>query len=258
MKAKAMSKNRVRLLGVLLLLALCVVAWGGVALAFPIGTYEPWGIVSSGGHHAPAGLLVTGWCHNLQFTGPWATTDSDGGYSVSMPGDDTGVTGCFITDTLSFKITLPGPVTLTADQHPTWSSSVPELNLTFSILAADVTSFTASAGAGKVAVKWQTASEADLVGFNLYRGADAEGMGLGLATRLNTRLIPGRASGPGQGAVYSYTDVVLASAGTYYYWIEEVNASGAKHTYGPVTAALPELSECDGGVCAASSAAVTH
>lgn len=258
MRGTAVNRNRSRLMAALLVLALCCVAWGGPVLAAPPQPYTAYGTIKLNGVNVADGLLVTAWCAGVQY-GSGLT--HDGGYygGLSVKGDDPDPEyspekdGCSPSETVAFRIEIGG-IRYALTPFATWVSAYSQqVNLTVGPLAADLTSFSADARPGKVSVNWQTASEADLLGFNLYRSADAQGMQLGLASKLNARLIPSRAAGPGQGAAYRYTDVVLESGGTYFYWIEEINASGAKQVYGPVTAALPELSECGDGVCAAGA-----
>ena len=82
----------------------------------------------------------------------------------------------------------------------------------------------------RVVVEWSTASELDTVGFNLYRGENPQATG----DRLNLELIPASVDSQ-TGGDYTYVDKNVSSGQTYYYFLEDVNASGTASRHGPVT-----------------------
>ena len=92
-------------------------------------------------------------------------------------------------------------------------------------------SFTATAHDGYVLVEWETASEMDNDGFNLWRGQAQAGP----YTQLNTDLIPAR-GGPTTGASYSYLDDAVSNGVTYWYKLEDVDIHGMSTFHGPVVA----------------------
>ena len=98
--------------------------------------------------------------------------------------------------------------------------------------AVTLSSFTAKAGPGQIALAWETAIELDNLGFNLYRSDHAAGP----YTQLNEVLIPSQAPGSMQGAVYTWEDRAVAAGTTYYYKLESVDSRGRPALYGPVTA----------------------
>jgi len=71
----------------------------------------------------------------------------------------------------------------------------------------------------KVILKWTTAVEDDIKGFNLYR-LEAKG---GKAVKTNAALIPVK----GAGQAYEVTDTAVTSRKTYYYRLESVDKNGA-------------------------------
>ena len=82
-------------------------------------------------------------------------------------------------------------------------------------------------------VRWETVSEVDNLGFNLWRGTSPNAPD----TQLNASLIPSQAPGSTQGYSYEWTDQANLVAGTtYYYWLESVDANGVVTRYGPVSA----------------------
>jgi hypothetical protein len=91
--------------------------------------------------------------------------------------------------------------------------------------------FGARALPDKVMVGWQTASEVDNVGFNLYRAESADGPRVQLNQGL---MIPSQAPGSGSGADYRYADEDVKIGKTYYYWLEDVDIYGVSTQHGPV------------------------
>ena len=98
-------------------------------------------------------------------------------------------------------------------------------------LAVTLASFTADAQADGVRVGWETTSEINNAGFNLYRAESASGA----QAKLNADLIPSQAPGSTQGALYEYLDANVAPGQTYWYWLESVDISGATTLNGPVS-----------------------
>jgi len=99
-------------------------------------------------------------------------------------------------------------------------------------LAVTLASFDAQAMMDRILLSWQTVSEIDNVGFNLYRSASPAGPDALLA------LVPSQAPGSTQGAAYSYEDTEVSAGQTWYYWLEDVDLNGATSLHGPVSATL--------------------
>lgn len=97
-------------------------------------------------------------------------------------------------------------------------------------LAINLALFTATALEDEVLVQWETASEVDNLGFNLYRGPAAEGPW----TQLNAALIPSLAPGSGLGYSYDYLDRAVTPGMTYYYLLESIDLAGTPQRHGPV------------------------
>jgi hypothetical protein len=86
-------------------------------------------------------------------------------------------------------------------------------------------SFTARGRAGAIDLSWSTDGVENAAGYNLYRApADDDAVG---HTRLNSALITGRSP-------YHFQDEKVGADRSYFYWLEEVTATGAAETYGPV------------------------
>jgi hypothetical protein len=88
-------------------------------------------------------------------------------------------------------------------------------------------SFRAVNGVDGVKVKWETATEFENLGFNVYRSKSLAGKKI----KLNASLIPG--SDSSDGAVYKFMDTLARPGVTYYYWLEEVAWNMKTTLYGP-------------------------
>lgn len=98
-------------------------------------------------------------------------------------------------------------------------------------LAVTINSFTATAQNDAVLAEWETASEIDNQGFNLYRGPAADGPW----TRLNDWLIPSQAPGSSIGYSYQFLDSDVTPGVTYFYLLESIDLAGLPEQHGPVS-----------------------
>ena len=124
-------------------------------------------------------------------------------------------TGTYNGSTGSFS-----PARTWANGSPTDKASAISLVNT----AATLASLDAVAAPGRVTVRWETASEADTLGFNLYRAAAAGGEW----TKLNAALIPSQAPGSPFGASYRYDDASAARGTAYRYRLAAVGLAGGE------------------------------
>lgn len=92
--------------------------------------------------------------------------------------------------------------------------------------------FQASPQENAIIIEWQTVSELENLGFNLYRATSADGE----QEQLNTELIPSQAPGSGQGAAYQWQDAEVAEGESYYYWLSDVTTDGTSNLHGPISA----------------------
>jgi hypothetical protein len=114
----------------------------------------------------------------------------------------------------------------------TWAEVVPEWMLGEEPTAITLVSFTAQANSDSVALAWETGTEIDNAGFNLYRASAPDGP----YTKVNGALIAAEGD-PVAGATYSFLDEDLAP-GTYTYKLEDVDLNGVATLYGPVSATV--------------------
>jgi len=108
-----------------------------------------------------------------------------------------------------------------------------EINLTYQgkPTAIDLLSFTAQAGADRVTLAWETGTEVDNAGFDLWRSEAADGE----YAQINGALIPAEGDAV-SGASYTYDDANVVQGVTYYYRLEDVDVHGASTFHGPVSA----------------------
>ncbi len=90
--------------------------------------------------------------------------------------------------------------------------------------------FVARPAPGGVELLWETASERDNLGFNLYRSTQFDQ----LDEPLNQALIPSRSPGGGSGAVYAFLDDTVLPGGPYFYTLEDVDAQNGRTPHGPI------------------------
>ena len=91
-----------------------------------------------------------------------------------------------------------------------------------------------TAPTGRVNVTWETGSEADVLGFNLYRSTSLDGT----FARVNRSLIPNQGSAV-QGARYRLSD--MPGVGGFYYKLEVINVDKGPQMFGPVAARVDAL-----------------
>ena len=79
----------------------------------------------------------------------------------------------------------------------------------------------------RVEITWETATEQNTVGFNLYRSTTPDGS----YTLINEGQFIASQGSPVSGASYAYTDNNVSAAQTYYYVLEEIEADGSSIRY---------------------------
>lgn len=86
--------------------------------------------------------------------------------------------------------------------------------------AVELLYFRAKAGSDSILVEWETATEQDIVGFNLYRSQDSGSKGQQIGDTF-----PNQGGGL-SGAKYTYSDPNVVKGMRYYYSLEEISSSG--------------------------------
>ncbi|MBI5305268.1 MAG: hypothetical protein HY868_24265 [Chloroflexi bacterium] len=86
----------------------------------------------------------------------------------------------------------------------------------------------------RIVVEWTTATEINTAGFNLYRGASADGP----FAKVNDQLIAASPD-PVTGGKYRFEDATVVPGQTYYYQLEDVEFSGRTARHGPIVITAP-------------------
>ncbi|MDN3515168.1 MAG: hypothetical protein NG747_12315 [Candidatus Brocadia sp.] len=164
---------------------------------------------------------------------------------VTITGDETGGTwtsttaisdviikGATNTHTYSYNPSVTMGSFSKYDLPPNNGGQYPDIsNIQFCAKATAVTliSFTAEAsGDGKVTLTWETATEIDNAGFNIYRARLQDGD----YEIINKEALIGAKGDAVSGANYSFADTP-PSRGTYYYKLEDVDYYGISTMHGP-------------------------
>jgi hypothetical protein len=114
---------------------------------------------------------------------------------------------------------------------PRFSQDV-STQITGAPLGVTLASFEAQVRPDHLLVIWETNTEIDNRGFNLYRSTSAAGP----ERQLNATLIPSQSPGNAGGFVYTWEDRADLQAGTtYFYWLDDVDFTGSATRHGPVS-----------------------
>ena len=100
--------------------------------------------------------------------------------------------------------------------------------------AVTLAAFSATVEGEAVRVTWETASELNNLGFNLYRSEAPAGPWV----KLNAELIGAQNPGATFGATYWWLDTGVTPDTTYYYRLEDMDVSGTSTFHGPVSATV--------------------
>jgi len=178
---------------------------------FPVDTSQIFEICITGPSY-PGGD-----CQTIGFSGGTLTWDDlePGEYTVTETNPGT-----------NWKVEITGsPATVVKDE--TAQAEVTNTREKPTAITMPSRSFTAEANAGRVTLTWETGTEMDNAGFNLYRAMLQDGP----YTQINGALIAAQGD-PLSGASYSFVDT--PDYGTFYYKLEDVDYNGASTLHGPV------------------------
>jgi len=81
-----------------------------------------------------------------------------------------------------------------------------------------------------VVLTWETVSELDNDGFNIYRSREKDGV----KKLLTPQMIVVQNPGALEGAIYKYIDTTAKTDRKYFYWLESVDLNGQTTMHGPV------------------------
>ena len=137
-----------------------------------------------------------------------------------------------------FRLQVPVTTTTTVQStttttvEPTTTTTVPSSTTTTEIpTLINLSYFDAERFWRRIMVTWQTESEIDNAGFNLYRSETEDGE----YVKINSSLIPAQGTST-QGASYEFIDNNVQNRKTYYYKLEDIDLNGTSTMHGPVSA----------------------
>jgi hypothetical protein len=100
----------------------------------------------------------------------------------------------------------------------------------------ELASFEANARGRSILITWETGTEIDNAGFDLYR---VEAGDRTTPRRINEGMIPANGS-PAAGASYEFIDADVSPGITYSYYLLDIDTDGKVTLHGPVSARAPE------------------
>ena len=99
-----------------------------------------------------------------------------------------------------------------------------------------LSSFTANVKGNKVVLKWETGTEINNIGFNIYRSETEDGG----YVKINGNIIPAKGSST-HGAVYKFKDTTVDPGKTYFYKLEDIDSVTGSTQHGPRKAEIAGL-----------------
>ena len=120
--------------------------------------------------------------------------------------------------------------------------SCSRINLPNQPTAIDLVSFGATPQEDGVLLAWETATELNNLGFNVYRSDSRNGP----RSKLNDRLIPAQNPGSTEGSTYDFLDTTPAAGQRYYYWLEDIDRVGSVTLHGPAEVVTQAAAEVPG------------
>lgn len=94
----------------------------------------------------------------------------------------------------------------------------------------NLSSFSARPGNGNVTLFWETESEIENAGFNIYRSESEDGD----YEQINSSLVPAEGTAT-EGAVYELFDEDVENRTKYWYMLEDIDLNGVSAIHGPVS-----------------------
>ncbi len=97
--------------------------------------------------------------------------------------------------------------------------------------------FDAAQASDAIMITWETDSELNNLGFNLWRGTSEAGPDV----KLNETLIPSQSQGSSGGFTYTWEDRQdLVNGVTYWYWLDDLDVNGALTRHAPASVVYAE------------------
>ena len=186
-------------------------------------------LVSPGNAAVPDMSAYTNWA-----TGSVSLSNS-GDHVLLLDGSDT-VIDVLVWGSQSYTgvgaITAPGEdyeVVRTPFNQDTNDCSV---DFTTVYVPVELVSFTANGTPDGVAIRWETASEEENLGFNIYRESGE------IMDCINGEIIEGAGTSL-EPRSYTFMDEDVQAGVSYTYWLEQIDFCGITERFGPVSATVP-------------------
>ena len=183
------------------------------------------------GHYTPPGGDVNSYSGSASGPGNYSIGPGWSQLSHTWTFDsNTGANDGFVCEARIYLASTPGPGenTIYIDDAAIEITSDTAIIYT---LPVELSSFTAVYANDFVTVEWATASETDVIGFNVFRALEDE---YAISEKVNMSIIEGHGT-TSEPYEYSFIDESADPYSTaYYYWLECVNFDGTNNVYGSI------------------------
>ena len=171
------------------------------------------------------------WDASTGATGYYLDVATDAGFTAFVPGYED----LDVLNVTTYSVTAQSAVDhyyrLRAYNASGTSGNSNVITVLGSTLPVELSAFTATYMENYTLIKWVTASETDVIGFNIYRSTEDV---YGTSHQINIEHIPGHGTTTYPND-YEFQDVdQLIYETTYYYWLESVNYGGSSNVYGSI------------------------
>jgi len=171
----------------------------------------------------------------LTFFANWNASTGATGYYLDVATDLSGYENLDVGDVTTYSVTALSAADhyyrLRAYNASGTSGNSNVIAVLGSTLPVELSAFTATLTGNYTMIRWVTASETDVNGFNIYRGTENE---YGTSEKINIQLIPGYGTTT-EPQDYEFQDLYqLNYETTYYYWLESVNLDGGSNVFGSI------------------------
>ena len=138
---------------------------------------------------------------------------------------------------------VPSGISWSTPGHVTFNLTLSDRDASTEIILSEddplpvtLSTFTAEYSSSYPTLYWETASESDNMGWNVYRAISSN---LGQASILNINTISGNGT-TSEPSYYSFVDEYEVQDNfTYWYWLESIAVSGETEMFGPVALTIP-------------------
>jgi hypothetical protein len=183
------------------------------------------------------------WNASTEATGYYLDVATDIGFTTFLAGYENLDVGNVTTYSVTVTSAVSHYYRLRAYNAGGTSGNSNVITVNDSSLPVTLSNFTGVFANNSPVLQWETKSEDNNSGWNLYRGNNETDFDQNVTLKINNELIEG-AGTTSEPSNYNYTDIYEVEPGnTYWYWLESVANNGETETYGPITLNIPEEQE---------------